>query len=503
MKIFPTNIIKKLDQCTIEREGIGSLDLMERAAAAITAAITKRWDVSTPFTVFAGPGNNGGDALAVARMLAEKGYRVEVYLFNTKGSLSPDCEANKELVEMMSEVAFHEVTSQFTPPVLTDEHVVVDGLFGSGLNKPLAGGFAAVVKYINSSPASVVSIDIPSGLMGEDNTYNIRANIVRADLTLSLQMPKLAFFFAENAEALGEWDVLDIGIDADAIEETDTCYELLEPEDVRYLLKVRSRFDHKGVFGHALLVAGSRGMAGASVLAARACLRSGVGLLTVHAPECNNVVLQCSVPEAMVSIDDNDRCFAVAPDTDPYNAVAVGPGLGRSEESEMALISMIHDCQSPMVIDADAINILANHRPVLNSLPKGSILTPHPKELERLVGHCQSSFDRMSKAAELARTAGVYIVLKGAFTTIITPTSSYFFNPTGNPGMATAGSGDVLTGVILALLAQGYSSEEACKLGVFVHGLAGDFAKRKLGEVSMTSGDIVKYLSSAFNALSK
>jgi NAD(P)H-hydrate epimerase len=205
----------------------------------------------------------------------------------------------------------------------------------------------------------------------------------------------------------------------------------------------------------------------------------------------------------MVSIDDNDRCFAVAPDTDPYNAVAVGPGLGRSEESEMALISMIHDCQSPMVIDADAINILANHRPVLNSLPKGSILTPHPKELERLVGHCQSSFDRMSKAAELARTAGVYIVLKGAFTTIITPTSSYFFNPTGNPGMATAGSGDVLTGVLLGLLAQGYSQEEACRLGVYAHGLAGDIAADERGEMGMTASDIVEALPKAWKRLSQ
>jgi NAD(P)H-hydrate epimerase len=503
MKIFPTHIIKKLDQLTIESEGIRSIDLMERAAKAITDEIAKRWDNNTPFTIFAGPGNNGGDALAVARMLSERGYRVEAFLFNTKGSLSPDCESNKELVELTEEIAFHEITTQFTPPTLTEDHVVIDGLFGSGLNKPLSGGFAAVVKYINSSPATVVSIDIPSGLMGEDNTYNIRTNIVRADLTLSLQLPKLAFLFAENANVLGEWDLLDIGISSEAIEETDTNYEILEADEIRSLMKVRSRFDHKGMFGHAMIIAGSKGMAGASILSAKACLRSGVGLLTVHAPECNNTILQTAVPEAMVECDINETCFAEPTDTDRYNVVAVGPGLGKSEESENALIELIRDCQTPMVIDADAINILANHRPELTSLPKGSILTPHPKEMERLVGKCSSSYERMSKAAELARVANVYIVLKGAFTTIITPTSSYYFNSTGNPGMATAGSGDVLTGVITALLAQGYSSEEACKIGVFVHGLAGDIAKRKLGEISMTAGDIVRYLPAAFKAVAE
>jgi NAD(P)H-hydrate epimerase len=503
MKIFPTHIAKKLDNLTIESEGIRSIDLMERAAKAITEAITKRWGAETPVVVFAGPGNNGGDALAVARMLAEKKYRVTVYMFNTKGALSEDCLANKELVELTDEIDYHEVTSQFVPPTLGEEHLVVDGLFGSGLNKPLSGGFAAVVKLINASPATVVSIDLPSGLMGEDNTYNIRANIIKADLTLSLQLPKLAFLFAENADLLGEWDILDIGLSQEAIDDTDTNYEILEADDIRSLIKVRSRFDHKGVFGHALLVAGSKGMAGASILGAKACLRSGVGLVTVHAPMCNNGILQVAVPEAMVDNDIHETCFAEAPDTDPYKAVAVGPGLGQSEETAAALAELIRDCQVPMVVDADALNILANDRETLNSLPKNSILTPHPKELERLVGKCQSSFDRLSKAAELARVANVYIVLKGSFTAIITPTSSYYFNPTGNPGMATAGSGDVLTGVLLALLAQGYTPEEACKVGVFAHGLAGDFASKKHGEIGMTAGDIVKCLPTAFKALSE
>ena len=503
MKIFPSSSIKKLDAYTIEHEPIQSIQLMERAATALTEAICSRWDTETPVVVFAGPGNNGGDALAVARMLAEKGYKIEVFLFNTKGELSPDCQENKELLEIMDEIKFHEITSQFAPPTLTVDHLVIDGLFGSGLNKPLSGGYAAVVKYINASSATVGAIDIPSGLMGGENTFNVKTNIIRADVTLSLQLPKLSFLFAENAEFIGEWDLLDINLSQEGIEELDTNYEMLEAEDIRSLIKPRNKFAHKGSFGHALLIAGSRGMAGASVLAARACLRSGVGLLTVHAPICNNDILQTAIPEAIVEQDVSEICFAVPTDADDYQAIGIGPGLGRSEETEAALLEQLSNCQTPLVVDADALNILANHRHALNNLPKGSILTPHPKELERLVGKCQDSYERLTKAIELAHTAKVHIVLKGANSTIITPNGKCFFNPTGNPGMATAGSGDVLTGIILALLAQGYAADEAAKIGTFVHGLAGDFARKKTGVISLMAGDIINNLPTAWRAVSE
>ncbi|WP_373727967.1 NAD(P)H-hydrate epimerase, partial [Bacteroides heparinolyticus] len=258
MKIFPTASIKQLDAYTIEHEPISSIDLMERASQALAEAIAERWDADTPFTVFAGPGNNGGDALAVSRLLAEKGFRPEVYLFNTKGSLSPDCKTNRDRLKEVPGVVFHEITSEFVPPMLTAGHVVIDGLFGSGLNKALSGGFAAVAKYINASPATVVAIDIPSGLMGEDNSYNVQSNIIRADLTLSLQLPKLAFFFAENEPFVGEWQLLDIGLDKEGMEKMETDYYLAESEAMSGLLKPRSRFAHKGNFGHALLIAGSQ-----------------------------------------------------------------------------------------------------------------------------------------------------------------------------------------------------------------------------------------------------
>lgn len=501
MKIFPTASIKQLDAYTIENEPIASIDLMERAAEALTKAISERWRADTPMTVFAGPGNNGGDALAVSRLLAKKGYRPEVYLFNTKGSLSPDCEANKERLAGLSGVDFHEITSQFVPPTLTADHVVIDGLFGSGLNKALSGGFAAVVRYINASSATVISIDVPSGLMGEDNTYNVQSCIVRANLTLSLQLPKLSFLFAENEPFVGEWQLLDIGLSEDAIEETETDYHLLENEDMPYLLKPRGKFAHKGNFGRALLVAGSQGMAGASVLAARACLRSGVGLLTVHVPFCNNSIVQTAVPEAMTELDISDTCFASPSDTDDYQAVAVGPGLGRAAETETALLELIDNCQVPMVLDADALNLLGEKRSYLSRLPKGSILTPHPKELERLVGKCQNSYERLMRARELAKNAGVHIILKGAYSAIITPFGQCYFNNTGNPGMATGGCGDVLTGVVLALLAQGYETETAACLSTYVHGLAGDIACKKQGAIGMTAGDVAAYLPLAWRML--
>ncbi len=501
IKIFPTIRIKELDAYTIENEPVASIDLMERASQALAKTISERWDTDTPFAVFAGPGNNGGDALAVSRLLAEQGYRVEVYLFNTKETLSPDCAANKERLVGVAGIDFHEITTQFTPPVLTAEHVVIDGLFGSGLNKPLSGGFAAVVKYINASPATVVSIDVPSGLMGEDNTYNIQVNIIRAHLTLSLQLLKLAFLFAENEPFVGEWQLLDIGLSEEAIDEMETDFVLAEHEDMPPLLKPRGKFAHKGNFGRALLIAGSQGMAGASVLAARACLRSGVGLLTVHVPFCNNFIVQTSVPEAMTEVDINDLRFSCATDTDDYQAVAIGPGLGKAGDTETALLEQIESCQTPMVVDADALNLLGEHRSYIGRLPKGSILTPHPKELERLVGKCQNSYERLMKAGELAKSAGVHIILKGAYSVVVSPSGKYWFNITGNPGMATGGSGDVLTGVVLALLAQGYDAETAARMAAYVHGLAGDIACKKHGVMGMTAGDIVTCLPLAWRML--
>lgn len=504
MKILSCAQQKEADAYTIANEGISSIDLMEKAATLIADEISDRWDVSHRIVAFAGAGNNGGDAVAVARILFSRNYQVELYLFNIKGELSADCLTNVQRLQDCGFPNYHEVTKGFDPPQLSDTDIVIDGLFGSGLSRPLSGGFASVVKYINNSPGTVVSIDLPSGLMGEDNTNNDRSSIIHADLTLSVQMPKLSFLFPENEAIVGEWKLLDIGISKEYMEEkSESPYMLTDANDVKVFIKPRARFSHKGTFGHGLLVAGSYGMAGASILAAKACMRSGIGLLTVHAPVCNHTILQTAVPEVIVQDDVSEHCYTTPVDLDSYQALAVGPGLGQEEETALAVIDQIAECYIPAVFDADALNIFGNHRNCLNKLPKQSILTPHIGEIERIIGKCSNHFERLTKTKELANYLQCYIILKGAYTTVITPSGRFYFNPTGNPGMATAGSGDVLTGILLSLLAQGYLPEEASRLGVYVHGLAGDIAARRLGEISLTATDIIDALPEAWKLLTK
>lgn len=502
MKIFTSTQIHELDRYTIENEPIPSLDLMERSAKALTQAITEMYSVTTPVVVFAGPGNNGGDALAVARLMADKNYQVSVYLFNISGSLSPDCAANKQRLQENKRIRqFIEVIEEFNPPALEANMLVIDGLFGSGLNKPLAGGFASLVKYINSSPAQVVAIDIPSGLMTEDNTYNVRANIIRADHTLTLQQVKLSFLFPENQQFVGNLRVLDIRLSEEGMRKLDSQYTIVEENDVRQLMLPRSPYAHKGQMGNALLIAGSYGMAGAAILAARACMRAGVGKVTVNSPKRNLPLLQVAVPEAIVQNSLEETYFAEAVDTEDFNALGIGPGLGQSEQTAIAMIAQLRRTQCPIVVDADALNILANHRAWLQQLPQDIIMTPHPKELDRLEGHSADSYERLTKASNLAERLKGYIVLKGHHTAICCPGGHILFNSTGNAGMATAGSGDVLTGIITGLLARGYKPQDACVVGVYLHGLAGDIAAHDLGEESLTASDIINCLPRAFKRL--
>ena len=502
MKIFTGNQIQELDKYTIEKEPISSIDLMERAAKALTNAITAAWPAAMPVVVFAGPGNNGGDALAVARMMAEKGYQVIVYLFNITGHLSPDCAVNKKrLIACKRIQQFIEVTQEFDPPVLDKSTLVVDGLFGSGLNKPLAGGFASLVKYINASSPEVASIDVPSGLMTEDNTYNVRANIIRATRTFTLQQPKLSFLFPENQPFIGQLHVLDIQLSKEGIQKIEAQYTLVDEADVRSMCLKRDPFAHKGQMGNALLIAGSFCMAGAAVLAAKACLRAGAGKVTVNSPRRNINILQTAVPEAVVQMGSEETIFAEAVDTEDFQALGIGPGLGQSEQTAIALITQLRRSTCPIVADADALNILANHRAWMQQLPKGIILTPHPKEFDRMEGHSADSYERLAKARNLAERLQGYVIVKGHYTAICMPDGHILFNSTGNAGMATAGSGDVLTGIITGLLARGYKSREACIVGVYLHGLAGDLAAADLGEESLTAGDLIQYLPKAFKRL--
>ena len=363
MKIFTSAQIRELDQYTIEHEPIRSIDLMERAAKAITHSIMEEWSNNTPMVVFAGPGNNGGDALAVARLLYNEGYQVKVILSNISNKLSENCTLNKDrLLDLKHFKDFTEVTVSFDPPELNAETLVIDGLFGIGQNKPLAGGFASLVKYINQSPSKVVSIDIPSGLLAEDNSQNVNANIIKADLTLTLHQKKLSFLFSESQQFLGRVKVLDIRLSREFISKTGAQYTILEEDDIRAKLLSRSDFAHKGTMGKALIIAGSYGMAGAAVLATRACLRSGVGKVVVHTPKRNYDIMQTAVPEAVMQIDHEDAYFSEPVSVEDFDALDIGPGLGQVEITAIAMISQIRRTQCPIVVDADALNMLASHR---------------------------------------------------------------------------------------------------------------------------------------------
>ncbi len=498
IKIFSAEKVKVLDQYTITHEPIQSIDLVERAATLFVQEFVRRFSKHRRIFVFAGIGNNGADALAIARLLLEESYDVVAYLFNPKQNLSTDCEENKFRLLEVGKERFKEVSSDFSPPSLAKMDIVIDGLFGTGLNRPLDKGFDAVVRYINSSEATVVSIDMPSGLFGEDNSNNDPNAIIRANLTLTFGFPKLSFLFPENERYTGEWKILDIGIHPDIIEDTDTPYFITTEEDIHTSLQVRSKFAHKGNFGHALLIAGSRGKMGASLLAAKACLRTGAGLLTVHIPSCGELVLQTSFPEAMVSIDHHKDYFTSLPIPSKYTAIGAGPGLGQAIESAKALEELLRLSKHLLVLDADALNIISSNKELIRLIPPRSILTPHPKEFDRLAGEITNSYERLHKAQSFASTYKVCIVLKGAYTAVCTPEENIYFNMNGNPGMATAGSGDVLTGIILGLLAQGYEPEPAAAMGVFLHGSAGDLAAAYHSEESMIAGDIIDMLGKAY-----
>lgn len=499
IKLFATEQVKNIDKYTIQHTPIEPIDMVEEAVTAFVNEFRNQYSKRQHHViVFAGQGNNGADALGIARQLLDESYRVQVYLFNPTGYLSPECAENKRRLLNIAQVEFTEVRDKFIPPTLTAKDVVIDGLFGSGLNRPLNGGFAALVKYINSAAAEVVSIDMPSGLFGEDNRKNDSECIIKAKRTYTFNFPKLSFFMPENEAYVGEWKVLNINVHPQAIIDTPTNYYAITEEDISCVFRPRKRFTHKGTYGHALLIAGSRGKMGAAQLAAKACLRSGAGMLTVHLPKCGERVMQTALPEAIVNIDTNEAYFATVPNIDAYTALGIGPGLGQQLESAVALDGLLTSVCKPIVLDADALNLITANKEILAKIPARSILTPHPKEFDRLAGASNSAYERLQKAREFAKEYNLCIVLKDAYTAICTSEGNVYFTTCGNPGMATAGSGDVLTGIILGLLAQGYEPETAAVAGVFLHGTAGDLAAAYWSERGMIAGDIIEALGKAF-----
>ena len=498
MKIFTTRQIAGIDRYTIQHEPVSDIDLMERAAGQIVDWLVHHIPVGRKLLVFAGPGNNGGDAMAVARMMAIRNYPCGLFLLDFGKELKGSPAINFGRLEEQKKVAITRMTSVADLPEMRSDDVVVDGLFGSGLTRPLDGLAEKAVAAINASGALVVAIDIPSGLFGEDNSSNLLSGVVRAGHTLTFQFPKLSFFFPEHEPLLGQWEVLPIGLHPEAIASAETPYSCLNPGLIAPKLARRSKFVHKGNFGHALLIAGSRCTMGAAVLASKACLRSGVGLLTTHVPNPAVPVIHVAVPEAMCSADASDLMFTEFPPLATFTAVGVGPAIGMKPNSQRALHDLLEKRPEKMVLDADALNILSVRTEWLSLLPENAVLTPHPKEFERLAGASPDSWSRLQLQIRFSKTYNVIVVLKGAYTCITFPRGAVFFNTTGNPGMATAGSGDVLTGLILGLLAQAYSPADAALIGVYVHGLAGDLAARETGYEALTSGDLIRFLGKAF-----
>jgi NAD(P)H-hydrate epimerase len=501
MKILPIEEVRNADAYTIANEPIQSIDLMERAATQLYKWIKKRIAKKQAIRVFAGLGNNGGDGLAVARLLSNKGYKVEVNVIRYSDKTSENFEINFNRMSECPEIEINELKDKTALPEIKTGDLLVDAIFGSGLARPVKGFIADVITHLNNSPAFTIAIDVPSGLFSDSSTTNSSGAIVQADYTLSFQFPKLAFLFPENDAFAGDWHLLDIGLHHDFINQVETHNFFMEKRDIVPLLKKRGRYSHKGTFGHALLIAGCYGKMGAAVLASRACLRSGVGLLHTHIPKAGYEIMQTATPECMLSIDRYDNYFSEVPDLGLYTAIGIGPGLGMEQQSQMALKLLIQEYSNPIVFDADALNILSKNKTWLAFLPTGSILTPHPKEFERLAGKWDDDFERLQKQREFAIKHSIYLVLKGAHSSICFPDGNCYFNSTGNPGMATAGSGDVLTGLITGLLAQGYSPGVAAVLGVYLHGLAGDIAVKKHGMEAMHAGDMIKQIGKAFQKL--
>lgn len=504
MKIFGTENIRKIDRITIEDEGVSSQELIRRVAEGVTGEIVGRWSPSTPVVIFAGSGNNGADALVVGRLLLEAGFYPRILLFNFKGnSLSRDCDQAKRDLLATGYKGLVEIIDRAELPTLTPDHLVIDGLFGSGLRDPLEGGFMMLARVISESGATVISIDVPSGLFGDWNARVIGRNVVHATLTMAVQFPRLAFFLGDNAELVGRWKVIDIGLSSRAIMETPTKYFYVERDEVRAVLKARKQFSSKADYGHALLFAGCYGMAGAAVMAARGALRSGVGKLTVHSARAAFPVLQSQVPEALFSPDRQEYVISDMSASTRFkcSAIGVGPGIGTNDATRGAFETLIKSYKRPLVIDADALNAIAQNQTLLDHIAPGSILTPHAGEFDRIFGTHTSDEGRLLKAIEVSHRYKLLIVLKGHYTATVRPDGKVFFNSSGTPAMATAGSGDVLTGIITSLLAQGYKPETASVAGVYIHGLAGEIAAETEGEYGTTAMDIASCVGRAIKSI--
>lgn len=503
MKLFTNDDIRAIERQTLSSEAITSRTLVERVAEAAANEIAAHWRPTKRTVVFAGPGNNGADALATAIRLIERGFSPVIYLFNIGGnSIKNDCiHLRNALRNDYPDTDFIEVINTFNTPELGHNDLVIDGLFGSGLREPLNGGFRALVRYINESGASVVSIDIPSGMFADWDHQAPSRDIIKADLTLAVQYPRLAFFIPEKAKLIGRWKCLDIGLSRETADKLKTNFHLVEAVEIKSLLKQRDNFCSKADFGSALIIAGRYGMAGAAVLAARGAIRSGVGKATVFGPQCIYQIAQTAVPEAMFEADENQLMISDIPSDRRFSAYGIGPGIGTAENTLAAVDRFIRSTRQPLVIDADALNCIARRPELLNHIPMLSVITPHDGEFDRLFGEHTTHEDRIKKALEMSKYYNVLILLKGHRTALVRPDGKVYFNSSGAPAMATPGSGDVLTGMLTSFIAQGYKPEVAAIIAAFIHGRAGEIAAKIHGDYGVTASDIADAVGRAITEI--
>ena len=500
MKLLNSEQIKWLDKYTIEHEPIASIDLMERAATKFfdeLCNLTILNNVQNVF-VFCGEGNNGGDGLAIARMLVDIRKKVSCFLLAEPTQLSKDCATNKTRFEKFKKVK--SIRSEKDFPAISPNDLVIDALFGSGLNRPLQGLAAALVTHINNSKATIYAVDIPSGLYA-DKMLEAGSLAIKANMTFTFNAPKLVFMLPDYEQYIGKWKVLDIGLSKEGEQQLETNYHFTTENDLQFLKREESHFAHKGTYGHALIAAGSYSMMGAAVLCTKAALRSGCGLVSVAIPESGYTVMQTAVPEAMIALAENEMVICCPEDISKYKAVAIGCGIGTSILAKDVLEQFIHLEPKQLILDADALNIISMLKTLLKLLPAETIITPHPGEFKRLAGAWANDFEKLGLLKKFSMQHKLIVVLKGAHTVIALPDGTLHFNSTGNIGMAKGGSGDVLSGVIVSLLAQGFSAPQAAVGGVFVHGMAGDLALQNKGRYGMCASDIIGELPDAFKRL--
>ncbi len=492
MKVLTADQMRQADAYTIRHEPVSSVDLMERAGHACFTRIAGMFGNRNPYLIICGTGNNGGDGLVIARLLNKIRIDCEVFIV-------PFDKRSADFSKMLEEAEKEDVKFQTDDDlVIKQDAIIIDAIFGTGLSKSPEGIAASVIKKMNASGNQIVSIDLPSGLFADRKSGDY---IIEADHTLTFQNPKLTFFFAENEKYTGEWEIIDIKLDRNFINNNESRIFFTERSDISGRILPRKKFSHKGLYGHSLLICGSKGKAGAAILAARACLRTGTGLLTIHSPKINYDILQTSIPEAMVSVDDETDFISQLPDLTTYTAIGVGPGIGTENATHKMLSQLLNSISASIVLDADALNIISNDKELLKKLPPGSVLTPHPKEFARLAGESADGFGQFEKQREFTERYKVIVVLKGAYTCITKPGGEAWFNSTGNPGMAKGGTGDALTGMITALLAQKYEPADAALIAVYLHGLAGDIAAAKKSIYSLTAGDLIEKIPNAFRKI--